>query len=78
MFQRGYKSAMSDSWKTIGAVWTNESENLNGIIELFNLNKLLKDNPEKITIYLNKNKFKKGEHQPEYNIRVRISGGEYD
>jgi len=69
---------MSDSWKTIGAVWTNESENLNGIIELFNLNKLLKDNPEKITIYLNKNKFKKGEHQPEYNIRVRISGGEYD
>lgn len=69
---------MSDSWKTIGAVWTNESENLNGIIELFNLNKLLKDNPEKITIYLNKNKFKKGEHQPEYNIRVRISGGEDD
>lgn len=65
---------MSDSWKTIGAVWTNKSENLNGIIELFNLNKLLKDNPEKITIYLNKNRFKKREDQPEYNIRVRLSG----
>tara|TARA_R110000744_G_scaffold294120_1_gene404390 strand:- start:84 stop:302 length:219 start_codon:yes stop_codon:yes gene_type:complete len=65
---------MSDNWKTIGAVWTNESENLNGIIELFNLNKLLKDNPEKITIYLNKNKFKKREDQPEYNIRVKLLG----
>lgn len=69
---------MSDNWKTIGAVWTNKSENLNGIIELFNLNKLLKDNPEKITIYLNKNKFKKREDQPEYNIRVKLSGVDND
>ena len=69
---------MSDNWKTIGAVWTNKSENLNGIIELFNLKKLLKDNPEKITIYLNKNKFKKREDQPEYNIRVKLSGVDND
>lgn len=48
-----------DQWKTIGAVWTNESENLNGILELYNLNQVLKDNPNKITIYLNKNKYKK-------------------
>ena len=39
-----------DQWKTIGAVWTNESENLNGILELYNLNQVLKDNPNKITI----------------------------
>lgn len=62
-----------DRWKTIGAVWTNESENLNGVLELYNLNNLLKDNPDKIVIYLNKNKFKKREDQPEYNIRVRLS-----
>ena len=61
-----------DQWKTIGAVWTNESENLNGILELYNLNQVLKDNPNKITIYLNKNKYKKREDQPEYNIRVKI------
>tara|TARA_R110000824_G_scaffold81906_1_gene205652 strand:- start:1441 stop:1650 length:210 start_codon:yes stop_codon:yes gene_type:complete len=67
-----------DRWKTIGAVWTNESENLNGVLELFNLNNLLKDNPDKITIYLNKNKFKKREDQPEYNIRVRLSGVDDD
>mgnify|MGYP003647160709 FL=1 len=67
-----------DRWKTIGAVWTNESENLNGVLELFNLNNLLKDNPDKITIYLNKNKFKKREDQPEYNIRVRLSGVDHD
>jgi|TARA_R110000868_G_scaffold3613_3_gene22723 hypothetical protein len=67
-----------DQWKTIGAVWTNESENLNGILELYNLNQVLKDNPNKITIYLNKNKYKKREDQPEYNIRVKISGGEDD
>ena len=60
-----------DQWKTIGAVWTNESENLNGILELYNLNQVLKDNPNKITIYLNKNKYKKREDQPEYNIRVK-------
>tara|TARA_S200000501_G_C20701760_1_gene689853 strand:- start:541 stop:780 length:240 start_codon:yes stop_codon:yes gene_type:complete len=65
-----------DRWKTIGAVWTNESENLNGVLELYNLNNLLKDNPDKIVIYLNKNKFKKREDQPEYNIRVRLSTGE--
>lgn len=62
-----------DRWKTIGAVWTNESENLNGVLELYNLNNLLKDNPDKIVIYLNKNKFKKREDQPEYNIRVKLS-----
>ena len=67
-----------DQWKTIGAVWTNESENLNGILELYNLNQVLKDNQNKITIYLNKNKYKKREDQPEYNIRVKISGGEND
>ena len=67
-----------DQWKTIGAVWTNESENLNGILELYNLNQVLKDNPNKITIYLNKNKYKKREDQPEYNKRVKISGGEND
>lgn len=67
-----------DQWKTIGAVWTNESENLNGILELYNLNQVLKDNPNKITIYLNKNKYKTREDQPEYNIRVKISGGEND
>ena len=67
-----------DRWKTIGVVWTNESENLNGILELFNLNNLLKDNPDKITIYLNKNKFKKREDQPEYNIRVKLSGVDDD
>ena len=67
-----------DQWKTNGAVWTNESENLNGILELYNLNQVLKDNPNKITIYLNKNKYKKREDQPEYNIRVKISGGEND
>ena len=61
-----------DRWKTIGAVWTNESENLNGVLELYNLNNLLKDNPDKIVIYLNKNKFKKREDQPEYNIRVKL------
>jgi|TARA_B100001559_G_C16496346_1_gene620947 hypothetical protein len=67
-----------DRWKTIGAVWTNESENLNGVLELYNLNNLLKDNPDKIVIYLNKNKFKKREDQPEYNIRVKLSIGEED
>ena len=67
-----------DRWKTIGAVWTNESENLNGVLELYNLNNLLKDNPDKIVIYLNKNKFKKREDQPEYNIRVKLSVGEED
>lgn len=67
-----------DRWKTIGAVWTNESENLNGVLELYNLNNLLKDNPDKIVIYLNKNKFKKREDQPEYNIRVKLSIGEDD
>ena len=67
-----------DRWKTIGAVWTNESENLNGVLELYNLNNLLKDNPDKIVIYLNKNKFKKREDQPEYNIRVKLSTGEED
>ena len=67
-----------DQGKTIGAVWTNESENLNGILELYNLNQVLKDNPNKITIYLNKNKYKTREDQPEYNIRVKISGGEND
>lgn len=67
-----------DRWKTIGAVWTNESENLNGVLELYNLNNLLKDNPDKIVIYLNKNKFKKREDQPEYNIRVKLSMGEED
>lgn len=65
-----------DRWKTIGAVWTNESENLNGVLELYNLNNLLKDNPDKIVIYLNKNKFKKREDQPEYNIRVKLSIGD--
>ena len=67
-----------DRWKTIGAVWTNESENLNGVLELYNLNNLLKDNPDKIVIYLNKNKFKKREDQPEYNIRVKLSIGVED
>ena len=67
-----------DRWKTIGAVWTNESENLNGVLELYNLNNLLKDNPDKIVIYLNKNKFKKREDQPEYNIRVKLSMGDED
>lgn len=67
-----------DRWKTIGAVWTNESENLNGVLELYNLNNLLKDNPDKIVIYLNKNKYKKREDQPEYNIRVKLSIGEED
>ena len=67
-----------DRWKTIGAVWTNESENLNGVLELYNLNNLLKDNPDKIVIYLNKNKYKKREDQPEYNIRVKLSIGEVD
>ena len=67
-----------DRWKTIGAVWTNESENLNGVLELYNLNNLLKDNPDKIVIYLNKNKFKKREDQPEYNIRVKLSTGDED
>ena len=65
-----------DRWKTIGAVLTNESENLNGVLELYNLNNLLKDNPDKIVIYLNKNKFKKREDQPEYNIRVKLSIGD--
>ena len=65
-----------DRWKTIGAVWTNESENLNGVLELYNLNNLLKDNPDKIVIYLNKNKFKIREDQPEYNIRVKLSIGD--
>tara|TARA_R100001163_G_C5050670_1_gene187518 strand:- start:467 stop:679 length:213 start_codon:yes stop_codon:yes gene_type:complete len=69
---------MMDRWKTIGAVWTNESENLNGVLELYNLNNLLKDNPDKIVIYLNKNKYKKREDQPEYNIRVKLSIGEED
>lgn len=63
---------MVERWKTIGAVWTNSSDNLNGIIEYKNLKDLLKDNPEKLTIYLNKNKFKKREDQPEYNIRVKL------
>ncbi len=67
-----------DRWKTIGAVWTNESENLNGVLELYNLNNLLKDNPDKIVIYLNKNKYKKREDQPEYNIRVKLSIGVED
>ncbi len=63
---------MVERWKTIGAVWTNSSDNLNGIIDYKNLKDLLKDNPEKLTIYLNKNKFKKREDQPEYNIRVKL------
>jgi hypothetical protein len=63
---------MIERWKTIGAVWTNTSDNLNGIIEYKNLKDLIKDNPDKITIYLNKNKFKKKDHQPEYNIRVKL------
>jgi hypothetical protein len=63
---------MVERWKTIGAVWTNSSENLNGTIDYKNLKDLLKDNPEKLTIYLNKNKFKKREDQPEYNIRVKL------
>ena len=72
------KGKYNDRWKTIGAVWTNESENLNGVLELYNLNNLLKDNPDKIVIYLNKNKFKKREDQPEYSIRVKLSIGEED
>ena len=56
---------------TIGAVWTNSSENLNGILELKDLKTLIKEN-DKLTIYLNKNKYKKREDQPEYNIRIKV------
>jgi hypothetical protein len=56
---------------TIGAVWTNSGENLNGILELKDLKSLIKEN-DKLTIYLNKNKYKKREDQPEYNIRIKV------
>jgi len=56
---------------TIGAVWTNSGENLNGILELKDLKTLIKEN-DKLTIYLNKNKYKKREDQPEYNIRIKV------
>ena len=56
---------------TIGAVWTNSGENLNGILELKDLKTLIKEN-DKLTIYLNKNKYKKREEQPEYNIRIKV------
>ena len=56
---------------TIGAVWTNSGENLNGILELKDLKTLIKEN-DKLTIYLNKNKYKKREDQPEFNIRIKV------
>ena len=56
---------------TIGAVWTNSGENLNGILELKEIKTLIKEN-DKLTIYLNKNKYKKREDQPEYNIRIKV------
>jgi len=56
---------------TIGAVWTNSGENLNGVIELKDLKTLIKEH-DKLTIYLNKNKYKKREDQPEYNIRIKV------
>ena len=56
---------------TIGAVWTNSGENLNGVIELKDLKTLIKEH-DKLTIYLYKNKYKKREDQPEYNIRIKV------
>ena len=56
---------------TIGAVWTNSGENLNGILELKDLKTLIKEN-DKLTIYLNKNKYKKREDQPEFNNRIKV------
>ena len=56
---------------TIGAVWTNSGENLNGILELKDLKTLIKEH-DKLTIYLNKNKSKKRADQPEYNIRIKV------
>ena len=56
---------------TIGAVWTNSGENLNGILELKDLKTLIKKN-DKLTIYLNKNKYKKREDHPEFNIRIKV------
>ena len=56
---------------TIGAVWTNSGENLNGILELKDLKTLIKEN-DKLTIYLNKKKYKKREDQPEFNIRIKV------
>ena len=56
---------------TIGAVWTNSGENLNGILELKEIKTLIKEN-DKLTIYLNKNKYKKREDQPEFNIRIKV------
>ena len=56
---------------TIGAVWTNSGENLNGVIELKDLKTLIKEH-DKLTIYLNKNKYKKRDDHPEYNIRIMV------
>ena len=56
---------------TIGAVWTNSGENLNGILELKDLKTLIKEN-DKLTIYLNKTKYQKREDQQEFNIRIKL------
>ena len=64
---------MSD-YKTIGYVWINKTNNLNGKLELKKLKNIDGDD---LIIYLNKNKFKNDENkQPDYHIRIKVNGSE--
>ena len=64
---------MSD-YKTIGSVWINKTNNLNGKLELKKLKNIDEDD---LIIYLNKNKFKNDQNkQPDYHIRIKVNGSE--